>query len=53
MYLCAGDGPGRGTVGGDPDAIIGPEDEKTRRYVQGTSAARATSAPTRAARSSR
>jgi alcohol dehydrogenase (cytochrome c) len=36
MYLCAGDGPGRGTVGGDPDAMIGPEDEKTRRYIQGT-----------------
>jgi alcohol dehydrogenase (cytochrome c) len=36
MYLCAGDGPGRGTVGGDPNATIGPDDQKTRRYVQGT-----------------
>ncbi|WP_428100067.1 PQQ-binding-like beta-propeller repeat protein [Candidatus Rariloculus sp.] len=34
MYICAGDGPGRGT-GGDPDATIGPEDD-TRRYVQGS-----------------
>jgi alcohol dehydrogenase (cytochrome c) len=37
MYLCAGDGPGRGTVGGDDAATIGPEpDDETRRYVQGT-----------------
>jgi mono/diheme cytochrome c family protein len=37
MYLCAGDGPGRGTVGGDPSATIGPEPgAETRRYVQGT-----------------
>jgi alcohol dehydrogenase (cytochrome c) len=37
MYLCAGDGPGRGTVGGDAAATIGPEpDDETRRYVQGT-----------------
>ena len=37
MYLCAGDGPGRGTVGGDTAATIGPEpDDETRRYVQGT-----------------
>lgn len=35
MYVCAGDGPGRGT-GGDPNATIGPEpDGDTRRYVQG------------------
>jgi alcohol dehydrogenase (cytochrome c) len=37
MYLCAGDGPGRGTVGGDAGATIGPEPgDETRRYVQGT-----------------
>jgi alcohol dehydrogenase (cytochrome c) len=37
MYLCAGDGPGRGTVGGDAAATIGPEPgADTRRYVQGT-----------------
>jgi len=37
MYLCAGDGPGRATVGGDPSATIGPEpDGENRRYVQGT-----------------
>jgi alcohol dehydrogenase (cytochrome c) len=37
MYLCAGDGPGRGSVGGDAAATIGPEaDAETRRYVQGT-----------------
>ena len=37
MYLCAGDGPGRGTVGGDSAATIGPEPgAETRRYVQGT-----------------
>ncbi len=37
MYLCAGDGPGRGSVGGDAAATIGPEpDDETRRYVQGT-----------------
>jgi quinohemoprotein ethanol dehydrogenase len=37
LYLCAGDGPGRGTVGGDAAATIGPEPEdETRRYVQGT-----------------
>jgi alcohol dehydrogenase (cytochrome c) len=37
MYLCAGDGPGRGTAGGDPNATIGPEpDDPRRRYVQGT-----------------
>ncbi len=34
MYICAGDGPGRG-LGGDPNASIGPEDE-SRRYVQGS-----------------
>jgi alcohol dehydrogenase (cytochrome c) len=33
MYICAGDGPGRGT-GGDPDARIGPE-EPGGVYVQG------------------
>lgn len=33
MYICAGDGPGRGQ-GGDPDATIGPEGD-TRSYVQG------------------
>jgi quinohemoprotein ethanol dehydrogenase len=37
MYLCAGDGPGRATAGGDPAATIGPEPEgDSRRYVQGT-----------------
>jgi alcohol dehydrogenase (cytochrome c) len=37
MYLCAGDGPGRGTVGGDAAATIGPEPgADSRRYVQGT-----------------
>jgi alcohol dehydrogenase (cytochrome c) len=36
MYICAGDGPGRGK-GGDPNAMIGPEpNAETRRYVQGT-----------------
>jgi alcohol dehydrogenase (cytochrome c) len=36
MYICAGDGPGRG-LGGDPNATIGPEaGAETRRYVQGT-----------------
>jgi mono/diheme cytochrome c family protein len=36
MYICAGDGPGRGR-GGDPNATIGPEPgAETRRYVQGT-----------------
>lgn len=36
MYICAGDGPGRG-MGGDPGALIGPDPEAdTRRYVQGT-----------------
>src|SRR5690606_9081007 len=36
MYICAGDGPGRGR-GGDPNATIGPEpDDPSRRYVQGT-----------------
>jgi quinohemoprotein ethanol dehydrogenase len=36
MYICAGDGPGRG-LGGDPNATIGPEpDADSRRYVQGT-----------------
>src|SRR5690606_5194958 len=36
MYICAGDGPGRGR-GGDPNATIGPEPgDDTRRYVQGT-----------------
>jgi mono/diheme cytochrome c family protein len=36
MYICAGDGPGRGT-GGDPNATIGPEpDDDSRRYVQGS-----------------
>jgi alcohol dehydrogenase (cytochrome c) len=34
MYICAGDGPGRGT-GGDPSATVGPEDD-SRRYVQGS-----------------
>jgi PQQ-dependent dehydrogenase (methanol/ethanol family) len=35
MYICAGDGPGRGT-GGDPNANVGPEpDDDRRRYVQG------------------
>jgi alcohol dehydrogenase (cytochrome c) len=34
MYICAGDGPGRGT-GGDPNATIGPEGD-TRSYVQGS-----------------
>jgi alcohol dehydrogenase (cytochrome c) len=37
MYICAGDSPGRATVGGDPSATIGPEPEAAnRRYVQGT-----------------
>ena len=36
MYICAGDGPGRGK-GGDPNATIGPDPgAETRRYVQGT-----------------
>jgi len=35
MYLCAGEVPGRGTAGGDPSAMIGPEDEG-RHYTQGT-----------------
>ena len=36
MYICAGDGPGRGQ-GGDPNATIGPEpDAETRNYIQGT-----------------
>jgi len=36
MYICAGDGPGRGR-GGDPNATVGPEpDDPARRYVQGT-----------------
>ena len=36
MYICAGDGPGRGK-GGDPNATVGPEpNAETRRYVQGT-----------------
>jgi alcohol dehydrogenase (cytochrome c) len=34
MYICAADGPGRGT-GGDPAAAVGPEDD-SRRYVQGS-----------------
>jgi len=37
MYLCAGDGPGRGTAGGDPNALIGPDPEaENRHYTQGT-----------------
>ena len=36
MYICAGDGPGRGK-GGDANAGVGPEpNAETRRYVQGT-----------------
>jgi alcohol dehydrogenase (cytochrome c) len=36
MYICAADGPGRGT-GGDPDATVGPEPgDDSRRYVQGS-----------------
>src|SRR5690606_41676221 len=36
MYICAGDGPGRGR-GGDPHATIGPEPgDPSPRYVQGT-----------------
>lgn len=36
MYVCAGDGPGRG-MGGDPEATVGPEPgDDSRRYVQGT-----------------
>ena len=35
MYICAGDGPGRG-LGGDPNATVGPEPgDESRRYVQG------------------
>lgn len=35
MYICASDGPGRGT-GGDPSANVGPDpDDDRRRYVQG------------------
>jgi quinohemoprotein ethanol dehydrogenase len=34
MYICASDGPGRGT-GGDPGATVGPADD-SRRYVQGS-----------------
>ena len=36
MYICAGDGPGRGR-GGDPDALVGPDPEAdSRNYIQGT-----------------
>ena len=36
MYICAGDGPGRGK-GDDPNATIGPDPTaENRRYVQGT-----------------
>jgi alcohol dehydrogenase (cytochrome c) len=36
MYICAGDGPGRGQ-GGDPNVTIGPEpDAESRIYVQGS-----------------
>jgi len=34
MYICAADGPGRGT-GGDADAVVAPEAD-SRRYVQGS-----------------